>query len=145
MNNQKCPKERCLFLHREAEIGDVVTVKDKTTQRVHVRVTRDNVIDFCVGLGAQAILDYEKWLDARDDEEEDFEQFDFEIEGIISAEDVLENIKQEFKKKNGISIKEWRKKEIDKKQKKEKMIKKKKKKTKKAKKKKKTKKVIGKW
>jgi hypothetical protein len=148
LNGQKCPKEKCLFLHREAESGDVVTIKDKTTQRVHVRVTRENVIDFCLGLGAQTILDYERWILERDNnvsQEDSFDEYDFEIEGIISVEEVLENIKQEFRKKHGVSLAEWIQKEKENRVKKQMIKKKKKKRKKKTKRSKQVKKVIGKW
>ena len=150
LNKQRCPKEKCLFLHREAEKGDVVTVKDKMTQRVHVRVTRQNVIDFCLGLGPQAIIDYESWLrkhiqEHRQGREEEVEDFEFEIEGIISAEDVLENIKEQFKKKEGINLEKWKCTRVEKTNIKVKKKTKKKKKKKQRGKNKKTKKVIGKW
>lgn len=60
LNGQKCPKEQCLFLHRSAKEGDVVTVKDKVSQKVHIKMSRENVFDYCLSLGAEEIVKYEQ-------------------------------------------------------------------------------------
>jgi hypothetical protein len=144
LNKQKCPKDKCLFLHREAEKGDVVTAKDKTTQRVHVRVTKRNVIDFCLGLGPEAILKYQKWVE--NDYGEDSDDEDFEIQGIISVSEVLEMIKDEFFKKEGVTVEQWKLNKLEEERLKNKKKKKKRKmKKKKEIKKKIKKKTIGTW
>jgi hypothetical protein len=143
LNGQKCPKDKCLFLHREAEKGDVVTVKDKTTQRVHVRVTKRNVIDFCIGLGPEEILEYEGWVESYYD---DYDEEDFEIQGIIPVGEVLDDIKEEFRKVEGITLEMWKKRKIEKEKiKDQKKKQRKKKKKKKAIKKTGKKKTIGTW
>lgn len=141
LNKQVCPKEKCLFLHREAQKEDVVTAKDKATQRVHVRVTRRNVIDFCLSLGPKAILEYRDWLEGREDEFP--EEYESHIQGIVPVEQVLELIQEEFQKKCGFELDQWKRKQLQKKTKKEKNKKKTKKRKKKPK--RKSKKTIGKW
>lgn len=143
LNKQICPKEKCLFLHREAQKEDVVTVKDKTTQRVHVRVTRRNVIDFCLSQGPQAILSYHDWVDAQGrDEEQYMDDYELDIQGIMPVHQVLEVIQEEFRKKWGQGLDQWKKKQNQKKlkERKKKRLKKRKKKAKK-----KHKSTIGKW
>ena len=118
----------------------MVTAKDKTTQRVHVKVTHQNVVDFCLGLGPETLWEYQKEIRSKPQVEGKRGRYEEEIEGLLSAEEVLENIKEEFHKREGKTLEAWHKARERAKRKKERRKKKKRKK-----KNKRSKKVVGKW
>ena len=60
LSKKKCRKEKCLFLHRSAEKGDVITTKDKVSQKVHIKMPKESIIDYCLNLGADEIWKYEQ-------------------------------------------------------------------------------------
>ena len=120
LKNQGCPKSECLFLHRKANKEDIATVKNKVSQKVHITMTTEDVVEYCLNLGAEEIRqfekDYKEIYSLTDEEDEDMKYWK---EVIPSVENTLEFIKKKFEEKYKMSIYDQK---LPKKKKKEKSI-----------------------
>lgn len=100
LKGNKCPKQECLFLHRIADKGDIVTVKNKISQKVHVSMSKEDVINYCLNLGAEEIRNFEIFMkNDLKSTKYDCEQYKYWAKVIPSVVSTVNDIKKQFKNK----------------------------------------------
>lgn len=105
LKSETCPKKECLFLHRKANQEDIVTVKDQISQKVHVTMTNEDVVDYCLSLGANQIKQFElSYQDIYSKVDEHSYQYKLWADVIPSVQKTIDYIKNQFKNKFKKSI-----------------------------------------
>jgi hypothetical protein len=100
LKGDKCPKKECLFLHRKANQEDIVTVKDQVSQKVHVTMTNEDVVEYCLSLGANQIKQFElSYKEVYSKEDEYSYQYKSWAAVIPSVQKTIDYIKKQFENK----------------------------------------------